>query len=125
MGEWTSVSLHDRAWNMESRNWLKEDIEDEAEAITQKQQSWKQKCQSRWQGLGPNSIFGCIALSYNIASLRLTISKCSVKFHSLINNLSLVYRESRAKCYYKVTPPRVVTDMFYVFPVNGKSSHAG
>lgn len=37
---------------MESRNWLKEDIEDEAEAITQKQQSWKQKCQSRWQGLG-------------------------------------------------------------------------
>lgn len=69
MGEWTSVSLHDRAWNMESRNWLKEDIEDEAEAITQKQQSWKQKCQSRWQGLGAqfHLRLHCLQLQYSFS----------------------------------------------------------
>lgn len=73
MGEWSSVSLHDRAWNMESRNWLKEDAQDEAEATTQKQQSWKQNVRAGGRGWGSNPIFGCIAPSYNIASLRLTI----------------------------------------------------
>lgn len=94
---------------MESRNWLKEHVEDEAEAIAQKKQSWKHKCQSRWQGAGVqfHLWLHCPQLQYSFSQINHFLNAES-SFTLLLITCPLYTENLEQNVGHKVTPPSVV-----------------